>query len=89
VEYCLESGDLDVSDQGKPGHKYVTARRTGRPVAFEFYAVFAYSSTRCVRVRLGWKIDHNLRGEVFRVNDGTPAQIVHTFNPFDSFTGVR
>lgn len=72
-------GNPNTSDQGEQGyHVLILKPLEGYSIqAFEFYFVWAYSATRCVRIRLGWKLWDN------------PAPIVHVINPFDSFTGVR
>jgi hypothetical protein len=83
-------GDIETSDQGVGGWKYVEARKDGRLVAFELYIVIPHLPGRCVRIRLGWKIDDNVRlNGAFKVVDGTPATIVHVINPVMSFTGRR
>lgn len=78
------TGNPNTSDQGESGAKLTYAWRAGRKVAFEYYLVRQWSATRCLRVRLGWKIDHNLRAE-WRRNDGSATQIVAVVNPFDGF----
>lgn len=75
-------GDIQTSDQGHPGWKLVKAYQDGEWVAFEFYLVWAWAKTRCLRVRLGWKIDDN----VYRkIEDGSMAQIVCVINPFMTY----
>lgn len=78
----LRTGNPNTSDQGEGGHKFIRAidRATGRLVAFEFYAVLPYGS-RCLRLRLGWKIDHNMHPGLL-VTDGSPAQLANVINPF-------
>lgn len=80
-------GNPRTSDQGEAGWKFVRALQqpSGKLMAFELYIVAPWSATRCLRVRLGWKIDHNIE-PLYRRRDGTTAQLVVVINPFDSFT---
>jgi hypothetical protein len=72
-------GNPNTSDQGESGCHFLLmkSRSTGEVHAFEFYWVWAYSDTRCLRVRLGWKLWDN------------PAPLVHVINPVMTFTGKR
>lgn len=95
VDYSLR-GDSETSDQGHPGWLFATATQNGALVAFEFYFVWEYKDyaivlqapylvpvTKCVRVRLGWKIADNATN---KIADGSKAQIVCVINPVMSFT---
>lgn len=75
-------GDPDISDKHqRAGWMHASARdKKGRMVAFEWYSVMPYSSTRCVRIRLGWKI----KGRKF-TTAGDFAPLVFTFNPLDGY----
>lgn len=73
--FVNRTGNQNTSDQGEQGVLFNTLHRHGNVIAFEFYYVKAWSKTRCVRIRLGWKLWDN------------PARLVHAINPFDSFTG--
>ena len=74
-------GNPDISDKYKiPGYLHVSAREKGKLKAFEFYGVFPYTSSRCVRVRLGWKI----KGRKF-TKPGDLAPLVFTINPVDGY----
>lgn len=83
-----QQGNPKTSDQGEAGWKFVQALLPGSTmfelVAFELYIVKRWSATRCLRVRLGWKIDHNFIPGLYRT-DGSIAEIVIAVNPFDSF----
>ena len=73
-------GDPTISDKEKrPGWYFATARRDGRTVGFELYAVLPWSSSRNLRMRLGWKI---MTDKFQRYGF---AQLVNTFNPFDGY----
>lgn len=78
----LLKGNPDISDKYKvPGTLRATAVDSqGRPYAFEYYKVWPYSKTRCVRIRLGWKI----KGRKF-TQPGDFAPLVFTINPFDGY----
>lgn len=58
VEKMFEHGNLDVSDKYKVSGYYFTSAYDvfGEIIAFEFYGVFPWSSSRCLRVRVGWKL---------------------------------
>lgn len=76
VEY---KGDPDISDkEGRPGWYLATVRDDGLK-GFEFYGVFPWSSGRCLRIRIGWKI---LTDKFQRYGF---AQFVNTINPFDGY----
>mgnify|MGYP003394142317 CR=1 FL=1 len=83
--YIRRNGDQLTSDQSRPGWKFNSLHNplfdyeSPDMLAFEFYLVWAYSDKRCLRVRLGWKLDSI---------DGT-IPIVHVVNPFMPFTGIR
>lgn len=84
--WYLQHGNPNTSDQGEAGWKYVEARSGPALalVAFELYIVAPWSATRCLRVRLGWKIDHNMIAALHRT-DGSITQLVAVVNPFDTF----
>ena len=46
---------------------------------WEWYSVTPYTSKRCVRIRLGWKI----KGDKYK--EGSVAPLVFTINPFDTW----
>lgn len=46
---------------------------------WELYAVFPYSSSRCLRVRLGWKINEN-------AEDGDRVMLVTHISPFMGYS---
>lgn len=81
------TGDSQVSDQGYPGRKFVTAWQDGEAVAFDFYLVYRYPfwPAKCLRIRLGWKIEDNVGR---KIEDGSMAQIVCVPNPLMSFEAV-
>ena len=55
IIHCV--GDEDISDKyGRPGYYYATYKLDDKLEAFEFYAVLPYTKTRCLRIRLGWKL---------------------------------
>ena len=75
-------GQDGISDKDKrPGWYFVRVRdlTSWRVVGFEFYGVFPYTSSRNVRIRLGWKI----LTDKFQRNGF--AQFVNTFNPLDGY----
>lgn len=74
-------GDPNISDKYKvPGWLYVKVTEQGKTVGWEWYSVTPYSSGRCVRIRMGWKI----KSDKFS-SPGDKAQLVFTFNPFDGY----
>lgn len=85
VEYKADvelkvKGNPDISDKYKvPGWYFVRAYRKGKLYAFELYAVLPWSGSRCLRVRLGWKL---LTDKFQRYGF---AQLVDTANPFKSY----
>lgn len=82
-------GNPMTSDQGEGGILFIKMfGLAGRVVAFELYVVVPYGS-RCLRIRLGWKIAHNQNVELWKQNWGKPAQLVCVVNPFMPFTGRR
>ena len=73
-------GDASISDKEKrPGWYFATARRDVRIVGFELYAVLPWSSSRNLRMRLGWKM---MTDKFKRYGF---AQLVNTFNPLDGY----
>ena len=80
VQHLL--GQDGISDKDKrPGWYFVRLHnlQSKKCVGFEFYGVFPYTSSRNVRVRLGWKIlTDKFKTQGF-------AQLVNTFNPFDGY----
>lgn len=74
------TGNPSISDKYKIPGKYFVKLYSGKElIGFEFYGVFPWSSTRNLRVRLGWKIST----DKFERNGF--AQMVNTFNPFDGY----
>jgi hypothetical protein len=87
VEY-LSFGNPNTSDQAEGGWRFVKAvnKWTRKTLAFELYVVIPYGFGRCVRIRMGWKLSHNLHPGLGRY-DGSPAQLANVINPVMSFTG--
>ena len=75
-DHFLFSGNQLTSDQGQQGWKFNRLLDGSRTIAFEFYYVKAWAAGRCLRVRLGWKLDD------------TPARLACVINPVMTFTGV-
>lgn len=74
-------GNPNISDKYKvPGWLFALALDGRKVKAFEWYSVTPYSKTRCLRVRLGWKIKGDKFDEV-----GEFAPLVFTINPLDSY----
>lgn len=75
------SGNPNISDKYKiSGWMWATyVDKKGRRKAFEFYAVLPYSSTRNLRIRLGYKIKSDKFPEMGF------APLVFTINPFDGY----
>lgn len=74
-------GNPDISDKYRiPGWLFATAELNGKRFAFEWYSVTPYSKTRCLRIRIGWKI----KGRKF-TQPGDYAPLVVTINPFDGY----
>jgi hypothetical protein len=73
-----KTGNQLTSDQGEQGWKLNKLMNGERVVAFEYYYVKAYKffSPRCLRVRLGWKLDDS------------PARLVCVVNPLMPYTGA-
>lgn len=71
-----------IGNQDRSGVRY-TELSNGK---WEYYRVYVYPfySTRCLRIRLGWKI-----GEFDDVLPGEHVQFVATVNPFSSFRGLK
>ena len=67
------AGGLIGSGGGDSGYIFVTCDN-----CWCFYAILPYSSTRCVRIALGWKV-WDLAS--------TRAEIVGLINPFASYSG--
>ncbi len=81
-------GNPKTSDQGEAGWKFVRVYRWSPPcrlIAFELYVVAPWSATRCLRMRLGWKLDVDA-WPGYALADAPTAEIVVAINPFDSFT---
>lgn len=75
------TGNTTVSDKYKvPGALRAECFSAGQPYAFEYYKVWPWGTSRCVRVRLGWKV----KGDKF-TGEGDFAPLVFTFNPFDTY----
>jgi hypothetical protein len=75
------TGNTTVSDKYKvPGALRAECFSAGQPYAFEYYKVWPWGTSRCVRVRLGWKV----KGDKF-TGAGDFAPLVFTFNPFDTY----
>lgn len=73
-------GNPKISDKNRvPGYYFAQVKRYGRLVGFEFYAVLPYTTGRCLRTRLGWKI---MTDKFQRYGF---AQFVDTFNPVDGY----
>jgi hypothetical protein len=73
-------GKQDISDKYKvPGWYFVRAYRNNKLYAFELYAVLPWPGSRCLRVRLGWKL---LTDKFERYGF---AQLVDTVNPLKSY----
>jgi hypothetical protein len=72
-----KTGNQLTSDQGEQGWKLNKLMNGERVVAFEYYYIKAYKlfGSRCLRVRLGWKLDDS------------PARLVCVVNPLMTFTG--
>ena len=72
------SGNQRVSDQGEQGKKFNRLMNGERMMAFEYYyvRVYRFFGARCLRVRLGWKLDD------------TPARLVCVINPLMPYTGA-
>lgn len=79
VPLNMHWGNPNTSDQGESGYRFTKQfdTDTWELVAFEFYLVWAYCATRCLRVRLGWKLWDD------------PARLCHVINPVMTFTGKR
>lgn len=78
-------GNRDVSDKYKVSgtlRVLATDKRTGEFQAFEYYKVMGYRfwPSRCLRVRIGWKIKGDKFDEV-----GEFGALVFTINPFDTY----
>lgn len=75
-------GNPAISDKHKiSGWLFVTARCHSKKLqAFEWYSVTPYTKTRCLRIRLGWKI----KGDKFD-DVGEFGALVFTINPFDTY----
>ena len=75
-------GNPAISDKyGAAGWMHASLRnKGGRMKAFEWYSVTPWSSSRCLRVRLGWKIKGDKFDEV-----GEFGALVFTINPFDTY----
>ena len=74
-------GDPNISDKyGIQGWMHASLRdRKGKLKAFEWYSVTPWSKTRCLRVRLGWKIKTD------KMQERGWARMVFTCNPFDGY----
>lgn len=73
-------GNPNITDKGKvPGYYLAKLRDNGKLIGFELYAVIPYTSTRCIRARLGWKIMTD------KFSSYGFAQFVDTFNPLDGY----
>ena len=73
-------GDPGISDKYKrPGYYRVDLTRGSKLIGFELYWIKPWSENRCIRARLGWKIDTD-KFERYGF-----AQFVATFNIFDSY----
>lgn len=66
-------GDLGIGDKKKQGYYKIKMGRF-----FEFYLVKKYLKTRCLRIRIGWKINEH---------EGK-APFVFSINPFKKYSGI-
>lgn len=74
------AGDPTISDKyRRPGWYLAKLRLGGKLVGFEFYCVLPWSSSRDLRMRLGWK----LMTDKFKRHGF--AQLVNSCNPFDGY----
>jgi hypothetical protein len=60
-----------------------TVLRDGKPLTWEWYGVFAYTSALCIRGRFGWKIPIGADGGI---DPTRPATLVCSFNPFMGYS---
>lgn len=75
------TGNPHISDKyGIPG-SYTVKLYDGKNkiIGFEYYAVKPWSKGRCLRIRVGWKIDSS------KVEEIGIMQFVFTCNPFDGY----
>lgn len=78
-------GNPAISDKyGVAGWMHASLRnKGGRMKAFEWYSVTPWSSRRCLRVRLGWKIKTD------KMQERGWSRMVFTINPFDGYDNHR
>ena len=62
------------------GLTFRTLYRDNKPIYWQFYYVKAWSSTRCIRVNLGWKLWGFKKGE------DNNLQLTHSPNPFMGYS---
>lgn len=79
------TGDPATSDQGHAGELSVYATRDGAIEAFCFYRIWRWTSGRCLRVFVGWKIQDNVDADRRAANAWKFAQLVCVINPFMTF----
>lgn len=78
--YRIESeGNPDISDKYRIAGTYKSKLydQQGKVIAFEYYTIKPWSKTRCLRMRLGWKIKSR------KVQETGIMQFVFTVNPLD------
>ena len=89
----LQPGDSLVTygyanNLGTPGHPGASGTQTrkvfrfGTLIAWEWYRVWAYSASYCLRMRFGWKVPIGPDGGI---DTTRPATLVFSFNPFMGF----
>lgn len=71
---------LDIGDRAVPGWSYTEIRdgRSGDVLAYEYYLVWKYLSSKCVRIRIGYKLGGK---------PGESLQEVFVISPFHTFYG--
>ncbi len=71
---------LDISDKyGRSGYYLAVCENGVLPSAFEFYLVCQWSESKCLRVRIGWKIVTDKFAKIGF------APLVHMINPVKSY----
>lgn len=76
----VDDNYVDIGDRAQPGWSYVEIKdgRSGDVLAYEYYLVYRYLSTKCVRIRIGYK----LGGDA-----GSFMQEVFVISPFHTYYG--
>lgn len=73
--------EFDIGDTSKPGERKIELLKNEK-VYYEFYLIKKWSQTKCLRIRIGWKIKDNMNAI------GSWCQWVFVFQFWKDYSGI-